>query len=151
MFHKTLVLIFGAALAAGVMAVTPRARAGEWDQMAKLTFNQPVEMPENRVLPAGTYWFAVVDDTSGSQNIVEVYNADRDKVLGTFLTIGTSRPTRTDDVQLVLAKPANGQPEALVTWFYPDRLSGHEFLYSPRTEAQLSAGAKIVVDAQAAS
>jgi hypothetical protein len=47
-------MIFGFILVCSVFL--PTAQADDWDQMMKLTFTQPVEIP-GRVLPAGTYWF----------------------------------------------------------------------------------------------
>ena len=59
--------------------ILPAARADEWDQASKLTFNQPVQIP-GRVLPAGTYWFILVDSLS-DRNIVQIFNSDRSTLL----------------------------------------------------------------------
>jgi hypothetical protein len=36
----------------------------------------------------------------------------------------------------------------LMSWFYPGEAYGHEFLYSPRQESQLSEGSQITVMAR---
>jgi hypothetical protein len=40
-----------------------------------MTFSEPVRLP-NVTLPAGTYWFKLVDSAS-DRNIVQIFNADR--------------------------------------------------------------------------
>jgi len=57
-----------------LILLTPSVRASETDQMTQLTFNQPIQIP-GRVLPAGTYWFAVTERIE-DHDIVYVYNAD---------------------------------------------------------------------------
>jgi hypothetical protein len=57
------------ALASALMLAA--ARATDYDQATKLTFNQSVEIP-GRVLPAGTYWF-VLADTDDARNVVHVF------------------------------------------------------------------------------
>jgi hypothetical protein len=48
----------------------PSTMADEWNQATKLTFSGPVEVP-GRVLPAGTYWFSLMNDDS-DRNIVQI-------------------------------------------------------------------------------
>ncbi len=55
--------------------ILPVARADEFDQASKLTFNQSVQVP-GRVLPAGTYWFVLIDH-GFDLNVVQIYNSDR--------------------------------------------------------------------------
>lgn len=151
MFRKALMAVLGAALAIGVLAIVPSARADQRDQAAKLTFNQSVELPGNTVLPAGTYWF-MVETSRGDSNVVDVYNADQSEVIGTFVTNSVVRHHRTDKVILNFAEPSTtGQPLTLLSWYYPDRMTGHQFIYSSSKEAQLSAGVHITVDARNAS
>ena len=51
------------------------AHADVLDQAAKISFGEPIQIP-GHILPAGTYWFTVVDSNS-DQNLVQVFNADR--------------------------------------------------------------------------
>jgi hypothetical protein len=110
-----------------LILLTPAARASENNQMTQLTFNQPVRIP-GAVLPAGTYWFAVPDRIEEHDTVI-VYNADRSDVLAVMETRPTTRPTATDDTELTLAQQSKGTPDALVSWFYPDRTTGHDFIY----------------------
>lgn len=152
MFRKALMAVFAVALAAAVLAVAPRARADQWNQAAKLTFDQPVQLPENTILPPGTYWFSVRTDSSTPHNVVEVSNADHSQVMGTFMTEPAVRTHRTDRVVMRFAEPSTtGQPLTLLSWFYPNDTVGHQFIYSPSQEAQLSASVQITVGARNAS
>jgi len=114
----------------------PSARADEWDQASKITFSQPVQIP-GRVLPAGTYWFVLVDSIN-DRNIVQVFNSDRSMVYATILTVGTQSVTTPDNTAITFAKPEPMQPDAIVSWFYPGEATGHQFLYSKQEERELA-------------
>jgi hypothetical protein len=149
MIGKALGTIIGGVLALALIAFVPHARADERNQASQLTFNQPVELPENHVLPAGTYWFVAPDDVNSGQS-VEIYNADRTQLLATVETITTQRSDISDDTQLTFGRVSN-RPLMLISWFYPGRLLGHEFVYSPQQESLLSEGSQITVFARSGS
>jgi hypothetical protein len=148
MIRKTLFAIFGVGLLLGLAAIAPRARADEWDQATRLTFSQTVQLPDNHVLPAGTYWFEVMPESSQSSDVVQIANEDHSKLYGTYLTIPVHRAKATSSVELQFAEPSGGQPAALMTWFYPGTLEGHDFVYAPSEEAKLSASTQITVNAR---
>ncbi len=112
------------------------ARADEWDQMTKFTFNQPVEIPGG-VLPAGTYWF-VLQNNQSDRNIVQVFNADWSRVEATLITNPTYRRQPADQTEIKFAERPHQKPEALLKWYYPGRLTGHEFVYSARHEREFA-------------
>ena len=60
MTTKKLFITLGLALASVV--VLPTARADEYDQASKLTFNKSIQIP-GHVMPAGTYWFVLANVT----------------------------------------------------------------------------------------
>ena len=120
------------------MIVTPNTRADMSNQATKFTFNQPVEVPGNTVLPAGTYWFEVVNGVGITPDYVQILNADQTGVLATLHTIPTKRTNALGHVEVTYAEPSGNQPVALINWFYPGRVTGHEFVYSPAKEATLS-------------
>jgi len=144
MTRKLLGLLFGVLLGFGLLAAVPAVRADDANQATQFTFNQPVEIPGNVVLPAGTYWF-VVGDNIDTPNLVRIFNADRTQLYATFETIPTTRPATSDDSELTFAEQSRRQPVALTSWYYPDRLTGHEFLYSPREESRFSESPQIKV------
>jgi hypothetical protein len=109
-------------------------RAGEWRQELTLTFSNPVEIP-GHVLTAGTYVFEVgVGDTSQDENVVRVYNKDKNHLYGVFLTIPDHRLARSSKTILEFENVPAGQPPAIYAWFYPGDKTGHEFVY-PKSEA----------------
>ena len=118
------------------VALVPRARADEWDQSVKLTFNQPVDIP-GRALPAGTYWFKLYN-SGADRNVVEIYGPHREHLYAIEQTDPALRPVATDRVEVQFAERPHDQPEALLTWYYPGMLYGHQFIYSPHAEKFLA-------------
>ena|ERR1700722_6090855 len=123
--------------------ILPAARADEYDQATMITFNQSVQIP-GRVLPAGTYWF-VLADTITSRNIVRVFNSDRSTLYGTFGTVPTQRATYAENTLIAFAESDPMQPQTIVSWFYPGRDSGHQFIYSKVQERELAQARKYTV------
>ena len=127
-------VVFATMLAFLIML--PVARASDQDQATKLTFNKAVRIP-GRVLPAGTYWFTIVDSNT-TRNIVHIFNADRSSLYATILTVSAERSNPTDNTTITFADRGSMQPENLVTWFYPGFISGHEFVYSDSEQKELA-------------
>jgi hypothetical protein len=150
MTRRILGLAFGVLLGFSLLAGVPVLRADDANQATQFTFNRPVEIPGNVVLPAGTYWFLIPNDVA-TPNIVYIFNADRTQLYTTLQTIPTTRATTSDDSELTFAEQSPKQPMALMSWFYPDRLSGHEFIYSPREESRFSESRQITVMAHPAA
>jgi hypothetical protein len=147
MTRKMLGTLFGVVLAFALMVV-PGMRADDEDQATQFTFNQPVEVPGNIVLPAGSYWFTVMTGTDG--HAVQIFNADRTQLMARLWTIDKERPSGTNNSQVTVAEMSKAQPVALVNWFYPDRLTGHEFVYAEQMERRLAESNQITVTAQPA-
>jgi len=116
------------------------AHADEDNQMTKISFSEAVQVP-GRVLPAGTYQFVLARDES-SRDIVQIFNADGTALVTTVQTIPTERAREADGISITLAQRPDGQPDALVSWFYPGMQTGHEFLYSKQEEKELTQDAK---------
>ena len=115
------------------------AHANEDNQMTKLTFSESVQVP-GRILPAGTYQFVLAKNDS-NRNIVEIFNADGTELYATVQTVSAERGRKAYGTSVTLAQRPNGQPEALVTWFYPGNDIGHEFVYSKQAESELAQAA----------
>jgi hypothetical protein len=112
------------------------AHAQPMDRSTRLTFSEPIQIP-GEVLPAGTYLFRLADGDSG-QHVVQIFNADGNIPYATVLTIATERPYPTGDIAVTLAEQGAGNPDALLKWFYPGRVTGNEFLYSKQKEKELA-------------
>lgn len=128
----------------------PASRADAMNQATKMTFNRPVRVP-GRVLPAGTYWFMVLDGNTGQLNVTEIYNANHSKLLTTLETESTDKTGGygeeatvdgihwpTGKLVLTFAEGAKRQPLTLLDWYYPGNTDGHRFVYSNRREKQLN-------------
>jgi hypothetical protein len=127
--------ITGLVLALG-LGLGPAARADEANEATTITFSTPVQIP-GQVLPAGTYLFKLADD-GADPNVVQIFNSAGTKIYATLLTASSDRQVATDDTTITLAEQGSGNPEALMKWYYPGSLIGHEFMYSGREEKQLA-------------
>jgi hypothetical protein len=99
-----------------------------------------VQIP-GQILPAGTYQF-VLADSPANRDIVWVFNADRTHLFATIQTVPTERAKETTGTSITFAQGHDGQPPALVTWFYPGTETGHEFVFSKQVETKLAQDAK---------
>jgi hypothetical protein len=106
--------------------------ADESDQATKLTFSESVEVP-GQVLPAGTYWFTLVDNGS-DRNVVQIWNADRTQLVTTILAIPDYRMQPKGKTVINFEERPADQPEAIQSWFYPGNNYGAVFVY-PKTRA----------------
>jgi len=118
----------------------PAAWAGEWNQVTKIHFSQPVAIP-GAILPAGTYRFVLLDDNA-SRDTVQIFSADGSRLYATLDTVPELRSRATSRVEILFAERPHNQPEAVMTWFYPGLFTGHEFLYPSRQEKRLARDAK---------
>jgi hypothetical protein len=118
-----------------VLLMLPAARASETDQATKVTFSQTVQIP-GRLLPAGTYWFVV--DPAFDSKIVRIFSQDRLTLCATLETIPSEHPRPSEETEITFANLQSMQPEAIVTWFYPGRTIGHEFVYSKHERKEIA-------------
>ena len=144
MLRKALGTLMATVLALTLVGFATQARGDERNQRTGFTFDKPVRLPNNTVLPAGTYWFVVPDAVSAG-NTVQVWNVDRTKDLGTFETTTNDRPdpNMVGKVQLRVGTEP-GQPPMLMGWIYPGQTQGHEFVYSRQKENQISETGKLM-------
>ncbi len=131
--RSMLAMFFGVALA--LMAFLPAAHADQWNEMTKLKFDEPVQIPGHEVLPAGNYWF-VLANSSSDRNIVNVFSSNWKHEYATLLTVPTIRMQPTKDTVVKFAERPHDQPPALLKWYYPGRQTGQEFVYSAKNERQ---------------
>jgi hypothetical protein len=110
------------------------AHADETNESTQITFSAPIQIP-GRVLPAGTYVFQQAN--SEDLNLVQIFNADRSVLYATLQTVSADRMKPTGHTAITLAAPESGNP-VLVKWFYPGRLTGHEFIYPKGQEQQIA-------------
>lgn len=123
-----------------VLILELAAHADEDNQSTTISFGEAVQVP-GRILPAGTYQF-VLANSCCNRDIVWIFNANRTQILATIETAPTARARETSGTSITLAHRPGGQPDALVSWFYPGTQTGHEFLYSKQLETELTQDAK---------
>ena len=119
-----------------LLAMPVAAMADEFDQATKVTFSEPVEVP-GHVLAAGTYWFTLLDSSS-NRNIVQIYDKDEKKLLGTILAIPDYRLQPSDKPVITFEERPSGTPEAIKAWFYPGDNYGQQFVYPHKRAAELA-------------
>lgn len=112
------------------------AHADLRDQATTMTFSEPIQIP-GQILPAGTYLFRLANPDS-SQDIVRIFNSDGTALYATLQTIAAEHRELTGDTTVTLAEQGAGKPDALLTWFYPGCVNGHEFVYSKEKEQELA-------------
>jgi hypothetical protein len=141
---KTTQTLFIVALVLVSTIAVPASRADELDQASKITFSQPVQIP-GHVLPAGTYWF-VLADLASSRNVVHIFNSDRSVIYATILTIASERLGPTEKSEMTLSDGGTMRPETIVSWFYPGRTIGHQFVYSRSEQLELARHPQRTID-----
>jgi hypothetical protein len=112
----------------------PVVHADDWNQAARFTFSQPVQIP-GRVLSAGTYFFRLAD--SNDRHLVQIFREDR-SLVATLYSVPRVRNGRDVEVAITLANGRKAQPQAIVAWFFAGETEGHEFLYPNREEHELA-------------
>lgn len=138
--RQILAMFFGLILTGALLA--PAAHADQWNEMTKLTFNQPVTVPR-MTLPEGMYWFVL--NGGSDRNVVDIYSADWSHFYEAIDTIPVIRQHSTSRTEVTFAERPSTQPEAMLDWYYPGRTTGHEFLYKTPLEHQLARDQKQTV------
>ena len=124
---------FALCIATLVAALGSPAKADESNKLTYFTFSAPVELPGNKVLPAGTYAFKLLDSV-GDRNVVQIFNKDLTMLYATVLTIPDYRTQPQDKPIIKFSETSQGGPEAIKEWFYPGDTYGQEFVY-PKSRA----------------
>lgn len=144
---RNVLCTFGALFLASFLMVSA-AKAGQQDELTKLTFTKPMEVPGITLQP-GSYWFKVLDQKNDQQlDIIQIYNADFSRLVADVPAIpeqhmdegyGTGTPIPAmNDIELQVAQGQGNHPQALMGWFYPYGFSGHQLMYSANERARLS-------------
>jgi hypothetical protein len=139
-----MMIAFGVVFAA--MAIGLSARADTSNKRSILTFSQPVELPGNVTLPAGSYAFTLMENV-GYRHIVQVFNQDRTQLFATILAIPNYRVEATDKTVIRFSETAAGAPNAVKEWFYPGDTFGHEFVYPKNRAVELAEASREPVPA----
>jgi hypothetical protein len=123
--RKILATCCGIGLAASILAL--RAQADPWDKKTILTTNKTIQV-EDRVLPAGTYVFKLLDSPS-NRHVVQIFNEDQSHIIDTVMAIPNYRMRPTGHSRFLFYETPPGAAPALHAWFYPGDNFGQEFRY----------------------
>jgi len=133
------IVIFALCISAACSIFASAAHAQTVNQKSKVTFSQPVEIPDvgAQVLPAGTYVFKLVDSTS-DRHIVQVFSQDEKHLFATILAVPNYRLKPTDHTVITFTERASDSPQAIRAWFYPGKNWGQEFVYPKKRALALA-------------
>lgn len=123
-------------VALAALFVPSNANADTWNKATKLTFSEAVEV-SGTVLQPGTYWFQLLDSRA-DRHIVQIWNADRSRLINTILAIPNYRLRPTGDTVVKFDERPTGTPEAVKAWFYPGDNFGQEFVYPKARATQIA-------------
>ena len=107
------------------IALTPFAKADEWNKKTVITTHQPIQI-QGKVLEPGEYVMELLNSPY-DRHIVQIYDANETKLEMTILASPAYRVDLTGNTRLTFSEMPNGQAPALHTWFYPGENSGIEF------------------------
>lgn len=132
--HASAALLGSALL---VAALSPAARADDWNRKTFFTFSDSVEVP-GAVLPAGKYVFKLVDSQS-DRHTVQILNDREDHVFATVLAIPAERQIPPDKTVLTFYEVPGGNPAPIKKWYYPGDLIGQQFVYTHKRSEEILA------------
>lgn len=115
------------AMLLGIFA--PNAKADLWDHKTIVTFDQPVEIPGQVLLP-GTYVFSL-ENLVSDRDFVQIWSGDNMHLLATVLAVPASQNEPAEKSVFKLEERAPNSPKAIKDWFYPGDTLGLEFVYPP--------------------
>lgn len=98
-----------------------------WNEQARITFHQPVEIP-GRVLQPGTYIFKGFDPT-GIHRVIQIFRAGSNAPLATVETLPVYREVPRAHPVITFAERPQNRPEAVRELFFRNQNYGHEFIY----------------------
>jgi hypothetical protein len=132
---KLVVAAFCFILIASVMAPVSKAQNG--DKKTVVTFSEPIEIPGNIILPAGTYFFKLLNQDSGRW-VVQIFDEHQTKTFATLITIEDFRYHPTNQVVMNFTERAAGDPPAIKEWFFPGEKQGRAFVYGKKRATELA-------------
>jgi hypothetical protein len=132
---KLAIAAFCFILIASVMAPVSNAQNG--DRKTIVTFTEPIEIPGNVILPAGTYFFKLLNQDSGRW-VVQIFDEHQTKTFATLITIEDFRYHPTNQPVMNFTEREAGAPPAIKEWFFPGEKQGRAFVYGKKRAIELA-------------
>lgn len=111
-----------------VSAAAPVTKAQNGDMKTVIKFSEPIEIPGGTILPAGTYFFKLLNSDSGRW-VVQIFDENQTKTFATLITVQDFRYQPTNEVVMTFAERPAGSPPAIKEWFFVGEQFGREFVY----------------------
>jgi hypothetical protein len=109
------------------VALSPAARADEWNKKTFVHVYVPIEVP-GHVLTPGRYVFQLMDSSS-DRHIVEIWNRYQTHLIALIQANAAYRLEPASKTVFRMEERSKDSPEALKRWFYPGDSYGLEFVY----------------------
>jgi hypothetical protein len=132
---KLVIAAFCFILIASAMAPVSNAQNG--DRKTVVTFSEPIEIPGNVILPAGTYFFKLLNQDSGRW-VVQIFDEHQTKTFATLITIEDFRYHPTNQPVMNFTEREAGAPPAIKEWFFPGEKQGRAFVYGKKRAIELA-------------
>ncbi len=132
---KLVIAAFCFILIASAMAPVSNAQNG--DRKTVVTFAEPIEIPGNIILPAGTYFFKLLNQDSGRW-VVQIFDEHQTKTFATLITIEDFRYHPTNQPVMNFTEREAGAPPAIKEWFFPGEKQGRAFVYGKKRAIELA-------------
>jgi hypothetical protein len=143
-FNRALVVC--AAMAA---MIAPSALADEWNRATYFTFNRPLEVPGQVLLP-GSYTFRLLDSPT-DRNIVAIYNRDQTRLYAILFAVPDFRLDPPSRPEVTLEERSATSPQAIGAWWYPGEQYGEHFVYWHAPTVHMNSTAELSLPGAAAA
>ncbi len=111
-------------LLAGLIA-SP-AKADDFNKETIVKIGAPLRV-QNTVLIPGRYIFQIFDTQSGTQDMVQIFDADTDRLVTTVMGMPAYRVEPVDNQNMAFYHEPAGQVPALKIWYFAGENTGVEF------------------------
>jgi len=135
------VALIGCLVLALIFSTPTTARASDRNLMTTFTVNHPFEVPGMTLQPNTRYTIRLYDSRS-TQTVVQVLNADQNKLLTQFVALADERFEPADKTTFTFIETEPGYPTPIKEWFYPGRKTGLEFVYPKEQALEIARHAK---------
>jgi len=120
----------------GVICLTPRVSADDYDKKTIVTFPDPVEVPGGVVLQPGKYVF-ILQNSESDRHIVLIKNERENKTFAQIFATNDFKLKQSGKTLFQFWESPAGQPQVLRAWFYPGERYGQAFLYKKGRAAEI--------------
>ncbi|HEY2379907.1 MAG TPA: hypothetical protein VGK48_01880 [Terriglobia bacterium] len=134
---KDTAILVGCFVFALVFLMPVATHGDEWNLSTRFMVNQATEVPGLVLQPNTRYQIRLLDSPA-ERRVVQVFNADRTRMLTMFMAVSDERATPTDRTMFTFIETEPGYPLPIKEWFYPGHSDGLEFIYSNKQAREIA-------------